>query len=407
MRRYGAIFTILFVLVAATAGAATATAGPTGQATSTHSASSTANSLGAASGIYADTAQCTFPFSSTDATGTKVTVNGEPKRVTTLGPSASQTMWDIGGRSQVVGLTSYAAYLDGADSRTVVNGKSGQPNVEKVVGTDPDLVLAPNIISNKSVKKLRSAGLTVYKFDYATSLDSVEQKTLLMGKLTGNCGGAKETVRSMKSNVSHVKQAVKGTDKPRVLYVFGGYAAGKGTFVNEIITTAGGVNVAAQANITGYGKISDEVVAKQNPQWLILNDQDTDGVPKRAAYQSTTAVKKNQTVTLNGNYLSQPAPRIVRPITKLAKALHPDAFGSQSANETTNSSGTSAANTSSTSTTGTSASASNATSASSSNGGGTKQAKNTKKTGTINPGFGVPVALVALVIAAFAALRRD
>lgn len=406
MTRHRTIVAILLMLVVATTGAATATAGQTAPSQAPPPSTSTDLDT-ASSGLSADTAsQCSFPFSSTDVTGTEVTVEQKPERVTTLNPSAAQTMWDIGGKGQVVGVTSYASYLDGAKSRTVVSGKNGEPSVEKVVGTDPDLVLAPNTTSKDTVQKLRDAGITVYQFGSPTSLDSIEQKTLLIGKLTGNCAGAERTVQSMRSNVSHVRRAVKGEDKPRVLYVFsGGYTAGKGTFIDQIITTAGGVNVASEADITGYQKISGEVVAEQNPQWIVLNSRNTDGIPTDEAYQSTTAAKKNQTVTLDENYISQPAPRIVRPITKLAKALHPDAFESQSSNATANASAT-ASGTSGSSSSG-SAGSSTAGTTSASASGTPNDGSTSANTKTGNPGFGVPVALVALFVAAFAALRRD
>src|SRR6056297_1147770 len=148
-----------------------------------------------ASGPAATQADCSFPVTSADATGTEVTVDGPPERVVTLGPSAAQTMWEIGGKSQVVGVTQYAGYLDGADERTNVSG-AGRTyvNVEEVVAAQPDLVLAANIVSNETVQRLRETGLTVYRFEFATSVEDIYAKTELIGQLTGNCEGAAETV---------------------------------------------------------------------------------------------------------------------------------------------------------------------------------------------------------------------
>jgi iron complex transport system substrate-binding protein len=78
----------------------------------------------------------------------------------------------------------------------------------------------------------------------------------------------------MKDRIRTVRQAVKGEERPDVLYLFYGYTAGRGTFIEEIIRTAGGNNVAAEAGISGYKQISKEVVVKQNPEWIVLNDND-------------------------------------------------------------------------------------------------------------------------------------
>ncbi|WP_135826608.1 PGF-CTERM-anchored ABC transporter substrate-binding protein [Halorussus ruber] len=293
--------------------------------------------VGAVTGGTADAAQssCSFPVTSTDATGTEVTVEQKPERVVTLSPSAAQTMWEIGGKSQVVGVSQYAAYLDGTDSLTNVSG-SGQQfvNVEKVVSTEPDLVLAPNVIPNETVQKLREAGLTVYKFDFATSVEDIYAKTELMGQLTGNCEGATETVSWMKDRVGTVREAVENSERSTVFISQGaGWTAGGGTFIDNVVELAGGTNVAAEANISGYGKISEEVIVEQNPEWIVQLGA-FGAYPETEAYNGTDAVKQGNVITVSNENISQPAPRVVYAITKMAKAFHPDAYAEANATTT-------------------------------------------------------------------------
>lgn len=287
-------------------------------------------------GVAAATTQenCSFPVTETDATGTEVTVDAEPERVVTLSPSAAQTMWEIGAKEKVVGVSQHASYLEGADERANVSG-SGQNfvNAEKVVDLEPDLVLAPDVIPDDTVATLREAGLTVYKFGFAGSVEDVYTQTKLTGRLVGECDGASETVAHMQDRISTVEETVEGQESPRVLYVFFGYTAGEGTFIDEIITTAGGTNVATEAGIEGYQQISEETVVEQDPEWIVLNS-DGPTVPQSAAYNATTAVQQGQTVVVDANYVSQPGPRIVQPITKLAQAFFPEAWEAVNATET-------------------------------------------------------------------------
>ncbi|SIQ96928.1 iron complex transport system substrate-binding protein [Haladaptatus litoreus] len=274
---------------------------------------------------------CSFPVTETDATGTEVTIEEEPERIVTLSPSAAQTMWEIGGQEKVVGVTKFSTYLDGANAKANVSG-AGMTTVvpEKVVAQNPDLVLAPNVIPDQTVQTLRDAGLTVYKFEESESIEDIYAKTELTGQLTGECDGAAETVSWMKDRVNTVEQAVSGEDSPKVLYVMsGGFTAGEGTFINKIIETAGGTNIAAEADISGYKQISNEVVVQQQPDWFIVSA----GMEVPNAYSETPAAQQNQTISLDSNYASQPAPRIVHPITKLAKTFHPEAY--EQANLTT------------------------------------------------------------------------
>jgi iron complex transport system substrate-binding protein len=286
---------------------------PTATATTTHQSS------------------CSFPVSVADATGTEVMLEEKPQRVVTLSPSAAQIMWEIGAKDKVVGVTQYANYLNGAEKKANVSG-TGESfvNVEMVVSLEPDLVLAPNTVSKETVKKLRDAGVTVYAYQSATTIEDVYRDTTVTGTLVGECGGAKETVSWMKDRIGTVRQAVKGEQRPDALYLFYGYTSGKGTFINEIIQTAGGNNVAAEVGISDYQQISKEVVVKQDPDWIILNDQDP-SVPDEAGYQNLTAVRKNRTVVVPIEYMNQPAPRVVYVITKLAKHFHPDAYAAANA----------------------------------------------------------------------------
>lgn len=274
----------------------------------------------------ATTNNCQFPYSTSDATGTDITVEEEPQRIVTLSPSAAQTVWEIGGQDKVVGVSKYAAYLEGAETKTNISG-AGQAyvNIELVVSLEPDLVLAPNIVGNETIEKLREAGLTVFKYPFQTSIDDIKQKTRRTGRLIGKCDGAEETVAWMESELETVHEATSGVDRPRVLYVFHGYTAGTGTFIHTIIETAGGRNIAAEVNISGYKPISQEIVVDTDPEWIVVNDGATQ-VPKTTVYNNTYAVRHDQIVVLKEEYISQPAPRIVLSVIKLTKALHPDAY---------------------------------------------------------------------------------
>ncbi|WP_276247467.1 PGF-CTERM-anchored ABC transporter substrate-binding protein [Haladaptatus sp. YSMS36] len=325
---------------------------------------------------------CSFPFTATDATGTEVTVDGELESVVALQPSAAQTMWEIGAEEKVVGMpvNSYTSSLEGVHAReNVVNEDQFSVNVEKVVALDPDLVLAPNIVPDETVSKLREAGLTVYKFEAAASLDAVYEKTLLTGNLVGACEGATERVDAMKGQVAIVENATEGEDEPRVLYLTGGFTAGNGTFIHSLIERAGGQNVAAEAGITGYAQISDEVVAEQDPEFIVVDTGVPEPrVPEQAPYTETTAVKQGQIVTLDANELNQPAPRVVNPLAEMAKAFHPEAYAAANITETATATQTEANETT----------------------------ENSTETNADGPGFGVTAAVVALVAATLFALRR-
>ncbi|AUX10169.1 iron complex transport system substrate-binding protein [Halalkaliarchaeum desulfuricum] len=266
---------------------------------------------------------CEFPVEMTDATGERITLDEQPERVTTIGPSAAQTMWEIGGDEQVVGVSQFAHYLDGAEEKANVSAEFGA-SVEQVVATDPDLVLAPNV-SAQDVEPLREAGLTVYHFPEATDTQDVAEKTETIGKLTGNCEGAAEANAWMNANVDALNTVSDEADeRPAALYPLGdGFVAGGNTFIDEIITISGADNVAKEYE--GFPQLNDEVLTELDPEVLVVT---MPGVfLEQEPYDTTTAGETESEVVVEVQWLNQPAPRsIVEATHTLASQLHPELY---------------------------------------------------------------------------------
>jgi len=252
---------------------------------------------------------CEFPVEVTDATGTTITLDEPPERITTTNPSAAQTLWEFGAQDRVVGLTEYALYLDGADEKTDVSAEGLGVSIERVVNTDPDLVLAPNASADQ-VQDLREQGLTVYHFPEATDVDDIAEKTETIGRIVGECEAAADTNAEMNDAVAAAEDRTADGDRPAALYPLGdGFVAAGDTFIDEIMIVGGVDNVAA-AEHEGYPQLSNEVILEADPEVLIVTDPEAP-ILDEEPYASTTAGIEENYVVLNVNYLNQPAPRSV------------------------------------------------------------------------------------------------
>lgn len=273
---------------------------------------------------------CSYPMEVTDATGETVTIEEEPDTVVTIAPSAAQTVWAVGAEGKVTGMpVGYTtAYLNGSTDRTNVLNSDFNVITEEVVGLEPDLVLAANINDNETVQNLRNRGLTVVKFEQAFSIEDVAAKTRLTGQLVGSCEQATQVNEEMNVTVESVRSAAEDRDRQSVYYAMGGgYTAGEDTFIGDVIATAGGDNIATAADIQTYGQISEEVVVAENPDWIVTTSQRF--IPYSNALNSTTAVQEDQIIIVDGNYMSQPGPRITQPLTEVSDAFEAAADGSE------------------------------------------------------------------------------
>ena len=342
------------------------------------------------------TAQCSFPMTVTDATGTDVTISEDPDRVVTTNPSAAQTMWEIGAKSEVVGVSQYALYLDGASEKTNISGSSGL-NVEAVIGLEPDIVLVPNTTNTAEpdrVQQLRDAGLTVVVFESGDSLDAVADKVEQIGRITGNCEDGAERADEMRTSIENMERALEGVERPVGLNAFFGYTSGEGTFISEIMTTAGLRNGAAEANITGFGQINEELVVEMNPEYIVVPSHAP--IPSGSAYNSTTAIQEDNVIVVDANNLQQPAPRAIDASEAIMKVVHPDAYERyqelQNQSETTQTETTTVTETTTADDTATTATATTA--------------DDQQTTASSAPGFSAVAAVVALALTAFLGRRR-
>ncbi|WP_229125653.1 PGF-CTERM-anchored ABC transporter substrate-binding protein [Halapricum desulfuricans] len=384
-----AVVAVMLLVVVSTGGVAASAPAQTVAPTERQGLQNDTASLGPGQSAALQAENCSFPVEVTDATGETVTIEEEPDRVVALGASVAQTMWAIDAEETVVGLpTGYTtAYLNGSQNRTNVLGANMNPIVENIVDLEPDVVLAANIIDEDDVETLRDNGFTVVHFEEASSITDVADKTRLTGQLVGACEGAATVADAMNATVEEVRASATDGENPTVYYAMGGgWTAGPDTFIGDVIATAGGDNVAAAADIRTYGEISEEVITNEQPDWIVVPEGRE--LPKSPAINATTAVRNDQIVRVNANFISQPGPRVTEPLQELSAAFNPDgASATQTVTETERDAVTTE-----------------------SDGGATDapttEAPTTDSGSGFGPGFGPVAALLALLASGLLARRR-
>jgi iron complex transport system substrate-binding protein len=132
-----------------------------------------------------------------------------------------------------------------------------------------------------------------------------------------------------------VLQKVAGvTEKPKVFYELDAtdparpFTAGKGTFIDLLITQAGGENIAASFE-GEYPQISQEELIVQDPDVILLGDAlyggiTAESVAARPGWGDLAAVKNNRVLPFNDDLVSRPGPRMIDGLETLAALLHPD-----------------------------------------------------------------------------------
>ncbi len=276
-----------------------------------------------------------FPTTLTDDAGREVTLEAEPQRIVSLAPSNTEIVCAIDACDRLVGVTDFDDYpTDVVEIDKVVT--MAQVDVEAVVATEPDLVLAAGneLTPTAVIEQLADLGVPVMVL-YPESLDEVSANIELVGMAVGRDGEAAALVGEMATRVEAVEEAVADLERPRTFYevsVFEGtiYTAGERSFLASLIETAGGEPVTGDALSTS---IELEELVAADPELILLGDATydptitPDTVAQRQGWDTMTAVDDGRVVVVSEDVvITRPGPRIVDGLEALARAIHPDAF---------------------------------------------------------------------------------
>ncbi|WP_430351116.1 ABC transporter substrate-binding protein [Thermoanaerobacterium thermosaccharolyticum] len=270
----------------------------------------------------------TFPLKITDFMGRQVTIKKEPKRIVSLSPSTTELIYAIGAGKDVVGVTNYDNYPPEVKSVAKVGGYEG-PNIEAILAQKPDIVFASNLSGKDQMETLQKSGIPVVVLE-AQNINQIYDSIKILGEIIGNVEKGNEIINKMKDKIKEINYKVKDLPKVNVFYVVdtnGNWTAGKGTFIDELITLAGGNNVASDAN--GWAQYSMEKLMQKNPDVIITSQHATNAnnIKNMPGYKDTKAAKDGKIFIIsNDDIITKPSNRIVLGLEEIAKDLHPEAF---------------------------------------------------------------------------------
>lgn len=264
--------------------------------------------------------------------GTRITLGAAPHRLISLAPSETEVLFALGLGADVVAVDANSDYPASARKLPRIASYSGGPQYEKIVALKPDLIVAAEgIYSPADIAKLRSLHLQVLVVN-PTSIQGILGDITLVGTAAGVPMKAVQVVRGLQARITAVAMKIaRVKTHPRVYYELDTtyYTVGHGSFMDALITMAGGVNIAGTVK-NPYPQLSAEKIIAANPQYIILGDAaygaSVASVARRPGWSILSAVKDHHVYAFDDNLASRPGPRIVLGLEDLAHLLHPEVF---------------------------------------------------------------------------------
>jgi len=244
-------------------------------------------------------------------------------RVVSLVPSVTEIIYAVGAGKALVGNTNQCDFPEAAKGVYKV-GDFMSPDLERIVALRPGLVLLTLPMHRQLLDKLTEMKIPVY-VSRPADIKAVFHEIDTLSRLLGGRTAGESLVAGLQRRLDSVPVF---SDTPRVYVEISGtplMTAGGGTFINELLSRAGGRNVFA-SSVQEYPVVDPEAVLEADPEVILLlhPDMSASDVAKRVGWGNISAVRQRRVYDrMDEDLLFRPGPRIVDGVVLLASFLHP------------------------------------------------------------------------------------
>jgi iron complex transport system substrate-binding protein len=273
--------------------------------------------------VLSSAAWCTRTLK--DEAGRNVTVPDQVKRVISLAPSVTDTIYALGAASQLAAITDYTQYPTEAAKEKPSIGDILKPSLERITTLHPDLVIGiATFNSPETIHGLERIGIPVFLLS-GRGLAGVYSSVISIGHVLGRDQEAAVLLAQLKAREQKVRAMAEQGKRPSVflaLQLDPCITAGKGAFMTELIGIAGAKSVTADLP-QDWLRVSLEAILPRKPQYILLMKSapfDVADMRARAGWNALDAVKQGRIMRADDR-LQVPAPVAFDGLEDLARQV--------------------------------------------------------------------------------------
>lgn len=254
----------------------------------------------------------------------------EPMRIVSLAPSVTETIFALGHGKALVGVTTYCDYPPQAKAIAKI-GDFMNPSIEAVTAKRPDLVIGvAGATDPTKAREMERLGLKLVLLPLQ-NLEDILKSARMIGGMIGDHRAGKDLAAKISAQVDDVKQRVRRAARRKVLLIVGYQpliAVGGKNFIDELITLAGGANIAGSA-AQPWLNIPDEYVVAKAPDVIIeagMGSEREKANKRWSDLASVPAVRDRRIYPYGSDKILRPGPRFGEALGDLARLIHPECF---------------------------------------------------------------------------------
>jgi iron complex transport system substrate-binding protein len=260
----------------------------------------------------------------TDYYNRKVKVKQKPQTVVSISPGITEILFDLGVGNKIIGRTIFCNFPKEALQIEAIGGIS-DANLERIIALRPQIVITSSMVRKDLVENIEKAGISIICLPERSNIEGVFGTIKILGKIFDKENTADSLINNMKNQLNEIKSTYNDNSyKPSIYYVVGygatgDFTAGRDTYINEIIELSGGKNIAN--NISNWSYSKEELFAQQ-PDYIIVRQEDLNHFINTAPYKDLKAVKQKKVLGINSSLIDCQTCRSIEAIRIISNFIH-------------------------------------------------------------------------------------
>ena len=260
-----------------------------------------------------------------DGASREVRLSSPAQRVVSLMPTVTDLLIAADAHDRLIARTDFDTDARIASLPSLGGGLT--PSVEWIAAQRPDLVISwPDQGSRSLVAQLTTINIAVYSASSQT-IDDTYGILDDLGVLLGITARTDSIKNSVQAALDSVRAATRDRAPVKVAYVVGidpPMVAASGSFIDELITIAGGRNIFGDLEL--WPQVNLEDLLQRNPDVIILADTNKEDpvatLQRLAGWRELSAVKNRRVYRVSPYFFNRSGPLMPRAAAELAGFFH-------------------------------------------------------------------------------------
>ena len=271
------------------------------------------------SGCHVDSPQTEEETTSTEAevsepqpypiTINDVEIEKSPEKIVCLSPALTEILYEMGFGERIIGRSSYCDYPSAVMSAEDV-GSSANPNIDRIIQLQPDLVLTATAIASKDVLRMSEAGIKTLVISAPATIEQFSANYTALGLLMNGLFTGTEKGEQAFADISKTLDNSTAVSFGKFVYITQNLTVAGGDTFESAVLSCFGENLGADAEGYSFDK---SLLLENQPDLILLNDNYTlEDLQNDEICSQLDCVVNGNVLLVDNSYFERPTARIIK-----------------------------------------------------------------------------------------------